>query len=209
MTPASTRVPARTLDDPRLRWALSGIVVLVLGIVRGALWDLLLGEVSGQVALAFWTVQGVAMVLGWLASGALVLAAALWVSPLAGDDVRRSIGWWAALVVLDAIWRLVLVPMDLLWVEPYLGPALGALAVCAVLASRRSPLRSYLGSALTAGLVLALLTWTRGAPGSSIFFASQHRMLAESVFNAAVLLAVAAGCAVGVGLGRVRRVALP
>lgn len=98
------------------------------------------------------------MVLGWLASGALVLAAALWVSPLAGDDVRRSIGWWAALVVLDAIWRLVLVPMDLLWVEPYLGPALGALAVCALLASRRSPLRSYLGSAVAAGLVLALLT---------------------------------------------------
>lgn len=75
----------------------------MLGTARGALWGLLLGEVSGQVALAFWTVPGVAMVLGWLVSGALVLAAALWVSPLAGDDVRRSIGWWAALVALDAI----------------------------------------------------------------------------------------------------------
>lgn len=167
MTPAPTRVPARALDKPRLRWALSGTVVLVLGTARGALWGLLLGEVSGQVALAFWTVPGVAMVLGWLVSGALVLAAALWVSPLAGDDVRRSIGWWAALVALDAIWRLVLVPMDLLWVEPYLGPAVGALAVCAVLASRRSPLRSYLGSALTAGLVLTLLTWTRGHRASA------------------------------------------
>ncbi|WP_347711912.1 hypothetical protein [Olsenella uli] len=208
MTPAPTRVPARALDEPRLRWALSGTVVLVLGTARGALWSLLLGEVSGQVALAFWTVPGVAMVLGWLVSGALVLAAALWVSPLAGDDVRRSIGWWAALVALDAIWRLVLVPMDLLWVEPYLGPAVGALAVCAVLASRRSPLRSYLGSALTAGLVLTLLTWTRGAPGFSVFFAGRHRMLAESIFNAAVLLAVAAGCLVGERIGRVRRVAL-
>ena len=154
MTPAPTHVPVRTLDDARLRWALSGVVVLVLGVARGDLWSLVLSEVSGTVPLAFGTVPGVAMLLGWLASSVLVLAAALWVSPLGGDDVRRSIGWWAALVLLDAIWRLVLVPTDLLWVVPYLGPAVGALAVCTLLAARRSPLRSHLGSAVTTGLVL-------------------------------------------------------
>jgi len=209
MSPARTHAPARTLDNPLLRWALSGTVVLVLGTARGALWSLLLGEVSDTGGFAWWTIPGMALVLGWLLSSALVLAAALWVSPLGREEVRRSIGWWVAVVLLDEIWRLVLVPMGLLWVVPYLGPAVAALVVCAWLAARRSPLRSYLGSAVTAGLVLALLNWMSGAQGFSIVLASQHRMLTGFILNAVMLLAVAAGCAVGVGIGRVRRVALP
>lgn len=96
-----------------MRWALSGVVVLVLGLVRGALWSLFLDVVPGVGVFAGRVVPGVGMILGWVVSGALVLAVALWVSPLGRDEVRRCAAWLVALVLLDSVWRLVLLPLGL------------------------------------------------------------------------------------------------
>lgn len=167
---------------------------MVLDVVRAAAWGPVL-----HAGLGWWTV------VIWVASNVLLLGVALLVSPLGWSDLHRCAGWLAAAVLLDAVWRMVLVPMDLVWVVPYLGPAVAGLLVCAWLSVRRSPAPAYLGAVVTALLVLVLLPWMDGVQPFDLAVLEQRRLLALGLVDVVLLLAVAAGCLVGVGIGRVGR----
>ncbi|WP_143226269.1 hypothetical protein [Actinomyces provencensis] len=194
MSPVAARVPARPLDDPRVRWLLAGASVVVLDVVRAAAWGPVL-----HARLGWWTV------VVWVASTVLLLGVALLVSPLGCVEVRRGVVWLGVAVLLDVVWRMVLVPMGLVWVLPYLGPAVAGLLVCAWLSARRSPVPAYLGAVVTALLVLVLLPWMDGVHPLDLAVLAQRRLLALGLVDVVLLLAVAAGCLVGVGIGRVGR----